>query len=723
MNKHLVRFAAALLSLQLLSACESPSGLVTHNTQQGLVTVRVNLVPGASAQSASTVEISDPGQLPESLRNASQLRVIFDASGSTVNVQRRSDGSLSFPLLTARGFDSGSSLTVLMVGDAGASYSVQLQTGTPLALAAQPISVKPGTNVTLGTRLQLAAQLAKADDAGRYTFTWEVGPSAAGPWTALSGNGTSAEFEPRAAGAYYVRLGITDTQTRSVSAYVTPTPLVYVQEPDRLADVTPAGGSIVSGEEVTLKAILPEFKDNQDPGLQWLYALSAQGPFSPIPARGSEIRWEPPTAGAYYLRQQSSSDGRLSTYTSTRPEVLVAAPDDVIVTEPVSGSVVRGQSLTLSTTLPALSSQATYSWFYSLSPSGPFTPLAETGRSVSWTPPLTGEFYLRLRTFDPVSNQTRTYTSSKTKVSVRDSNAVFTTSPDPASLRRGDTVTLTLKDAPSNQVSWSYAASSQGPFTPIAASGQTITWTPTDAGSFYLRAVAIRSDGSSATFTSADALVFVAERSNVIQTAPANGSVELGQPVTLRADVTEQGASLRYVWTYSTSPTGPFVPALTLESNPSQTVTWYPPSAGSYYVKVDITNPSSQSTVSFTSSEPVVRVSESQPFFSTDPVSGRVSFDAPITIRTRFDTSFRNFNFGWAYSKSTAGPFTPIGGSSKPEVVWDSRVKPKGTYYIRFQATAPGSDRTLTFLSAFPIVFIDQDATVSGNQFGTSALK
>ena len=723
MNKHLVRFAGALLALHLLSACDSPSALVTRNTQQSLVTVRVNIQSGATAQSSSIVEIPDPGQLPESLRNSTQLDVIFDASKTKVNVQRRADGSLSFPLLTSRGLDSGSAITVLMIGDKGVSYTLQLQAGAPLALAAQPIVATPGTNVTLGTRLQLQAKLSKPEDANRYAFTWEVGPSAVGPFSALSGSGTSVEFEPVAAGSYYVRLGITDTATRSVSTYLTPTPLVYVQSPDRLAEVTPASGSIVAGEEVGLKAILPEFKDNQDPNLQWFFAVSAQGPFSPIAARGSAIRWEPPAAGSYFLRQQSQVGGRLSTYTSTRPEVLVATPDDVITTDPISGSVVRGQSISLNTTLPVLSDQASFNWFYSLSPSGPFTPLAESGRTVKWTPPLTGEFYLRLRTFDPSNNQTRTYTSSKTKVSVRDSNTVFTTSPDPASLRRGDTVSLSLNGASSDQVIWSFASNSQGPFTPISATGKTITWTPSDAGSFYLRAVATRSDGSTATFTSADALVFVAERSNVIQTTPGNGSVELGQPVSLRADISEQGAALRYVWSYSTSPTGTFTAAQTLESNAPQTVTWYPPTAGSYFVKVDITNPSSQSTVSFTSSEPVVRVSESQPFFSTDPASGLVKTGDPITIRTRFDTSFRNFNFGWAYGKSTAGPFTPIGGSSTPEVIWNARTKPKGTYYIRFQATAPGSDRTLTFVSAFPIVFVDDNAGSSGSQFGTSAAR
>lgn len=720
MNKNITRLAASFLALQLLNACDSPSGLVAQNQQQNLINVRANLVAGASAQSSSTVQISDLSQLPEALRNSSQLRVIFDASRSTVQVQRNADGSLSFPLLTSRSFGSGSSLSIIMVGDNGVSYPIQLLTGTPLQLAATPLEVSPNAQVTLGTRVALTAKLASGADASRYSFTWEAAPSAAGPFQGISGNGTTVEWQPPATGSYYIRLGITDNTTRNTSGYLSPSPVVYVQNPNRLAETVPAGGSIVAGEELTLKAALPEYKGQNLPNLQWFFASSAQGPFQPIATRGSEIRWEPPAPGAYYLRLQLEENGRLSTYTSTQAEVLVAAPDEVIVTDPVGGSLVRGQSLTLSTTLPELSPASSYSWFYGFSPAGPFTPLAETGRTVRWTPPLTGEFYLRLRTFDPNTNQTRTYTSSTSKVSVRDSNNVFSTSPSPANLRRGDSVSVTLTEAPSEQVSWSYGSNLQAAFTPIPDSGKTIRFAPAEAGSFYLRATATRPDGTTASFTSADPLIFVAERSNVIQPTPVNGNLELGSSVSLRADVSESGS--RYAWSYSTSQAGPFTAMPTLETSAAQVVTWYPPAAGSYFVKVDISNPSSLSTVSFTSSEPVVRVSESTPFFSTDPVNGRIRRDDTIRLRTNFNPGGRPFNYGWAYSSSTAGPFTPIGGSSGTELIWNDRNKPTGTYYIRFQATSPGADRTLNFVSAFPVVFISTQEN-PGNEFGVSGIK
>ncbi|MGV3523749.1 MAG: PKD domain-containing protein [Candidatus Sericytochromatia bacterium] len=713
-------FAAALFSLSLtLTACDSPSSLSSTRQENALVRVRANYLPGQSAASAPTIQIPDPSQLPENLRNATQLRAIFDTSRSTVNVQRASDGSLSFPLSTGRSFSSGSTLQILLVGDDRYTYPVLLETGTPFQLATPAVSVAPASTVTLGTRTRLQANFTAEAEPERYLLGWEVGPSAAGPWQGVSGSTPSVEWEPRQAGSYYVRLQITDTQTRTQSSYTTPSPLVYVQTPDRLATVSPSSGAIVSGQEVQLSVALPEYAENAEASYQWFQSTSAQGPFQPIVGSGRSLSWEPPSPGSYYLQLQVQQDGRLSTYTSAQPEVLVSSGEDQIVTQPSSGSIVRGEAVTLSSAVSGLAPDTSYTWFYAFSPQGPFQPIAGSGASVEWLPPTTGEFYIRLRTFEPGTGNSQTYTSGTPEVSVRDSNAIFGLSPNPANLRKGDSVQLTLNDATNDNVSWAYASNPQAGFQSIPGSGRTLSWTPPDAGSFYLRATTTRPDGSVTNFTSANALVFVSERANVITTAPSLGNVSLGQPVRLSTDVVDPGAALRYSWSYATSLQGTFQPLQTLESNTQSTVTWYPPQAGSYFIKVDVSNPRSQSTLSFNSQEPIVRVTETTPFFSTDPANGRVEPNDNVLVRAAFDTGNRNFNFGWAYSTSTAGPFIPIGGSSGPEVRWED-PKPLGSYFIRLQATAPGSERSLTFLSAYPVVFVSRDSESSGD-FGTSS--
>ncbi len=709
---------ASVLSLSALSACDSPSGLEASRQQAALTAVKVNLVPGASAQQATTVQITDTSQLPADLLHSRSLDVVFDNSQTSVSVQRNADGSLSFPLSTSRSFDSNSKLTVLMIGDRQFSYPIELQTGSPFQLASPPIEVSPANSLPLGSRLSLKANL-KEPEASRYRFSWEVATSTTGPWQALAGEKDQIEWEPTQAGSFYVRLNITDLKTQTVSTYLSPIPQVFILALTEIASTVPESGVILDGDSVQLKLNLAglEGLSIMDSEIQWFYGTSAQAPFQPIAQTGHSISWEPPGPGSYLLRVQLSQNGRLSTYTSARSEVVVNAPDDIFSTQPLDGSVVRGESIRLDAAVPNALPETQYSWFFSASPQTPFQPITESGQSIRWRPELTGDFFLRLRTFEPSTQQSRSYTSNQSLVSVRDSNAVFSTIPSPATVARGESLTIALNQAGSESVSWSFSASVQGPYQPIPGSGRSLRWSPLEAGSFYLRAIETRIDGGTASYTSADPLVFVNERSDVVQTEPGSGRIMLGQPIRLKSALDISNVSLRYEWLYASSAQGPFQPAQTLESNSQSAVTWYPPQAGSYFVRLIVSNAQSQTQTTFTSSQPVAQV-ESRPLFTTDPASGRIKNTDDIRIFTAFDPAGRNFNLGWSYSRSTAGPFIPIGGSTLSEVKWDTPNKPNGSYYIRLQATSPGAERTLSFVSSFPQIFIS-NSDVPGNEFGT----
>lgn len=705
-------FLSFILAAQLLAACDSPSGLSTSPTDQ-LAAVNVNLA--TSTTGARTVQIPLASLLPEALQNATHLAVIFDASNSTVDVQRNADGSLSFPLSTSRGFDSNQELTVLMVADRQQTFALKLRSGVPFQLESPPIAVTPADTITLGARLQLQARIRENTPAENLTFSWEAATVASGPWQAIPGSQATVAWEPQQAGAYYIRLRISDNRNQSQSSYTTPTPQVYVQRGETIAQTVPVSGRILNGESIQLKLNLPEFAAAEDAlSVQWFYASSAQGPFQPISSQGREIRWEPPAAGSYFLRARVEQQGRLSTYTSERAQVVVAAAEDILSVS--SSAVLRGESVNLSASLPAVDG-ASYQWLYSTSPQGPFTAIAGEGLSLSWTPREAGDFYLRLRVSTP--ERSDTYTSSTRLLSVRDSNEVFSLQPSPANLSKGQSVQLTLNNAPSEQVNWSYATTAQGPFQPIPNAGSSIRWSPPEAGRYYLRASATRPDGSQAEFASASALVFVSEV-NVLRSEPALGSIALGQSIRLRAELPES-TQLRYSWSFSTTAQGPFQPLPSLDNPSLSSVLWYPTQAGAYYVRVDVTNPLTQGRFSFTSDEPLVRVSNSQPFFSTDPLNGRIERNDVLRLSSRFETGGRSFNLGWAYSRSSSGPFTPIGGSTRPEFVWDDLGKPVGSYYVRLQATAPGSSNPLNFVSEVPLIFVSENND-SGN-FGVNQLK
>lgn len=707
----------AVLSLSALTACDSPSGLEVSRNEAGLTPIKVNLIAGANAQQVASVQITDPSQLPAELLQARDLVVVFDNSQTSVSVLRNADGSLSFPLSTSRSFDSNARLKVLMIGDRKSSYPLELITGSPFQLASPAISVLPANTLPLGSRLSLKANL-QDSQVGRYRFSWEVAPSAAGPWQALAGEQAQIEWEPTQAGSYYVRMNITDLESKTVSTYLSPTPQVYIQAVTELAKTDPASGVILAGDTVKLDLNLTGLdKLAADSGIQWFYGSSAQAPFQPIAQTGRTIKWEPPGPGSYLLRVQINQAGRLSTYTSSQPEVVVNAPDDIFATQPLDGSVIRGESIRLSASIPNPLPETQYSWFYSGNPQAPFQPISEAGQSIDWRPELTGDFFLRVRTFEPSTQTSRSYTSNQSLVSVRDSNAIFSTLPSPATVARGESLTIALNQNGSENVNWSFSASAQGPYQAIPGSGRNLRWTPLDAGSFYLRATETRADGSTAAYTSSDPLVFVNERSEVLQTEPDSGRIKWGQPIRLKSTLQISNANLRYDWSYSSSAQGPFQPAQTLESNAKSAVTWYPPQPGSYFVRLAVSNAQSQSQTTFTSAQPVVQV-ENRPLFTTQPASGRIKNTDNIRLFTAFDPASRNFNLGWSYSRSTAGPFIPIGGSILPEINWDAPLKPNGSYYIRLQATSAGAERSLSFVSSVPIVFISNSDT-PGNEFGT----
>lgn len=693
-----------MLTALLLAACDSPSALQVTRSEARPLTLRANLQTASSSLAPPTLTILDVDKLPAELLKAQLLEVVFDTSKTRITVTRNPDGTLTFPFRSSRAISGNGSLSVILIGDRSQSYPVQLETGPELALDFPALEFSPAATMTQGGRVTIKARFKQPEKAAEYDFFWSYATSLTGPWQSISGNSERVTWDAVRVGNYFLRLEMRHRQNLSVSSYTTPTAQLRVLDSDRLALTEPASGAVLEGEKITLRANLPEYSESQGLRYLWSYAPSPQGPFVPLSAEGVSITWDPPRAGSYYLRLQVLSGQDTSTYISSQALVQVSPADSVITTQPASGSLVRGEAVTLSTTLPE-APERNYTWFYGLSPQASFSPIPGSGRSLQWRPTLTGDFYLRLRISDAKTGQTRSYTSSKSLVSVRDSDALFTTVPAPASLRKGESVQLTLNDsAASTNTVWSYASAAQGPFLPIPATGRSVLWTPPSPGSFYLRAESPRADGSLATWVSANSLVTVSERSDVIFTEPTLANLQLGQPVVLRSTLSIPSGS--YSWSYASSPVGPFIPVPSLESGSRSAVTWYPTQSGSWYIRLEVTDPATRSTVSFTSEQPLVQVIEKAPFFSTEPADARLATTDDVLIKARFDAQGRAFNYGWAYSRSAAGPYTPLGGSTLPEYFWNDPVKPVGSYYLRFTATPPDSERSLTYFSRTPLLFV-----------------
>lgn len=694
------------LLFPLATACDAPLSLTSRpaDSAAAVTTVRATLQTGASGQQLQVAEMTS---LPAEVRNAREIRAVFDNSTTTYTVVRNADTSLTIPLPAGRSPNSSGIIEGLLTTDLPSTHLIHFDTGALLKFGNPAIRVSPSAQVVQGARLSLSANFTNPEAASAYDFNWFVGSSALGPWTPVSGRAATTTWEPARAGGYFVRLDTVDRRTLASTTYTSPVPLVLVQDSSAIAVTTPANGNVTLGERIELKANIPGAP--AEARYLWAAAQSPQGPFAPIAETGATIRWEPTAAGSYYLRLQTvNGDNQTSTYTSSKALVFVAEAEDIIQTAPASGSLTRGQSIDLSTRLEAREGLR-LSWSYALSAQGPFTSIPNgEGDQVRWTPQQTGEFFLRVRAFDSASGEERTYTSSRAVVVVSDSDTTFSLSPSPAAVVRGESVRLRLnQELPNGRtIAWQYAASPQGPFQAIPGQGQDVNWSPSQAGSFYLRAEVSGGSLPTATYTSASALVTVSESGNVIQVLPG-GATTLGYRLQLRANVPNANERMTYNWAYGLSPVGPWLSAQSLsESVTGPILDWTPTEAGSFYLKVDVSTPDSRDVLSFTTPAAAAFVNEGQPFFRTSPSPANITTNSAVSLSVNYTPAeSESVIYAWSAGPSPNGPFTAIGGSLVPQITWQ-RPGVQGNYHLKVDVISNRTQRALSFVSPTPLVFV-----------------
>lgn len=699
------------LTLQALSSCNVPTALQAQNTQSQ-APLRATLVSTASGQSLRVIQLE---QLPAELRNASKIQAILDNSSTSYDVQKNADGTLSIPLTAGRRPDSQGLIEILLT-NGQKSWLLSFDTGPLLKLESSPFSVEPGSQVTLGSSLKLGlrfAESASPPDLTKYVFSWSASTSSNTGFAPISGTRASVDWEPSAAGNYYIRLEMRELASGATSVFTSSAPLVFVASPDRIALREPADGRILAGDSLKLTANIPEYA-SQNLTWLWSYAVSPQAPFVPIAAQGKQIDWEPPAAGSYYLRLQAEAGGRQQSYTSSQPMVLVANADEVISTQPTSGEVVRGQAIQLSASLPKAEADWRYLWSYGTAAQGSFTAIAGESANISWIPDQTGEFYLRVRAIDPASGSENTYTSAEPLVSVRDDDKRFILTPSPASLVKGQSVLLSLADiAGGRTINWFYAPSAQGPFSAITGQGQNVRWSPPFAGTFYLRAEVTGADQPKATYTSASALVSVSEATGVISATP-EGNQRLGQPITLSAQVPDAPAGASYSWSVGQSPLGPWQAAQSLDDSLNgPRLNWLPGSSGNYYVKVDMTRPDTGNVVSFVSPRALVFIANSRDFFTTNPSPAVIGTQGAVSLSASTQLpGGQGYTYVWSSAPGPVGPFTALGASVTPRFSW---VRPGlvGNYFIKLDVIAPNR-KAVGFVSSEALVFVGESTTRPG---------
>lgn len=631
-----------------LSSCDSSIAFnATRADSNKIPTIAANL--SQTQTGTSVIRIPSINSIPEEIRNSNDIKVVFDNSKTTIPVSRNSDGSLSFPTTSSVRIDSEGNFNVLFLVDGQKSYLATVKTGPILKLKNPGVLVTPNTGTVIkGEKVSLSANT-EAQNKSDFIFNWFYGSTAAGPFVPISGTSDSVEFTPPNVGNYYVKLDLIERSSGASSSYTSPVAIVFVTDANNI--ISASSSTLLRGRQTTLTANIP----NADPtkfDFTWSFAPSPQGPFSPITGNSRSVNWTPGSSGSFYIKVDALNreTQEISSYTTTDPTVFVTENEGIISTDPTLGNIVRGNSIKLNANVPA--------------------------------------------------NENSTY-------------------------------------------NWSYAASIQGPWLSIPGSTKEVNWTPSQAGSYFVKADVVDNQSNSvSTFISPKAIVFVTEATNIFRTDPVLANVKRGGFVNIFADIPgSQGKKIQYSWSASSSGTpGTFTPLRNVRYDiNSNTIRWRPDTEGSFYIKVDTVNVDNQSVSSFTSANPIVFVNESTPLFSTNPASGKILQDSDIEITADLQYS-SGTTFAWSYGPSTQGPWFTIGGSNVNKITWDRKTrqggldprtgvfipgqegKPAGTYYVKVDITDNSTDKaTSSFVSKAPIIFVERSESIfnNGGTFGT----
>lgn len=471
---------------------------------------------------------------------------------------------------------------------------------------------------------------------------------------------------------------------------------------------TPGTGAIALGQYITLQANTEAASSQYD--FTWSVSTSKNGPWQPIPGDGKVVKWLPLAAGNYFVNVSAVDQSTHRVYSTISPEpvVLVTDPEDLVTTEPVTGSIVRGCSVKLHFNAPeGLNTKgAVYSWSVGQSEQGPWSRIPGNGDTLTWTPTEAASYFVCVDVARTGATNTETFTTSLPVVFVRESQQLISASATTVERGVPTLLTLNVPEIGNGPFNWYFALLTGCPLAwlPAGTGGPTYRFVPTDVGSYVFRIDLPQPDGSIKSFVSQDPTLSVVETVPVVMANPE--SAPLGATVLLTTPVPCQDAPISWYYLCQDAVSradGLSAPAWVVIDGIGPTIPFTPPVPGLYTFRVDVPQPDG-TIKSFINTQPALTITSLAPIIqASKPVIERGD-GVLITLNADIPPEIP---IAWFYtdiqpSSLVSTCWTPLPGTGLPLPL----VLPNaGSYY--FRADVPGPNGTLqTYMSTNPVVSV-----------------
>ncbi len=582
-------------------------------------------------------------------------------------------------------------------GSVTATKSITVYNVDPVA----SITNAPVGSVAEGSLVQLGSTASDVGVLDTLSYAWSVTKNgAAYAPSGLVTNLSTFEFTPDDNGSYVVTLVVSDNTDGQVSVSTAAIAVANV-DPTPSIDSQPVTGT--EGDLLTFSGSVADPGSADTHAYAWTVAKDGHA-YAVSGNNGATFSFVPDDNGTYVVRLTVTDDDGGTAFADGTPIIV----DNEAPTGSIAGaaSVDEGSPITLTAVPSDAGSLDTFTYTWSVTKNGHAYDLGATaidGQSLTFTPDDDGDYVATVIITDKDGAST-TVTHNLDVDNVSPSTAltgVPSTGSEGSPISAGSTVS----DPGDDTLTYGWTIRKDGtPIYPngVALNGSTITFTPTDNGTYTLRLTVTDEDGGSTTVNSGSIVVANVAPSVAITGAPAN--VNEGTSTTLGSTVTDAGADdetagFTYLWTATRG-------GQTVATGANATFDFAPTVHGTYTITLRATDKDGSSTTTTATTIEVDNVAPSNATISGLPQTMTEAEDALLTGSAN-DASGDTLSYSWLVRRNG----NDFAGYQGQQFAFDPHAR--GTYEITLTVTDSGG-LTTTQSVTINVSNLAPEATIAG---------